>query len=64
MPLDELASLHEKKSSAAGLRVAWTYALRRWVFVAGLPRATTTYHLALKVTRPGPRVETAALSDA
>jgi hypothetical protein len=33
------------------LDVEWVFAVRRWLLQAGVPRATTTYNLALKVVR-------------
>jgi hypothetical protein len=56
IPLDDLIAHYERRCSAAGLRVDWTYSIRRWVVVHGMPRPTTTYLLALKVSRPSSRV--------
>jgi hypothetical protein len=51
LSLDELITHYKKLCSTAGLDVEWVFAVRRWLLQAGLPRATTTYDLALKVVR-------------
>ena len=53
LPLNEIVAHYEKRCGAAGLRVEWSVAARRWAILRGLPRATNVFTIGLKVVRAG-----------